>query len=154
MSTDRPSLMQKYQDTYLELQKVMQTLNRIDERVDIFIENQRNLEQKFTDHVETCQNSVHELSTKISIVQAANGSKTKEELKGDLDSIEDDADKLEERVRKLELSQQSLNQSSASHDNKWKTIGMFVLQVMVYITGIVLASALWYNFGIRANNGP
>jgi sugar-specific transcriptional regulator TrmB len=136
---EKPTLGQKYQDVSETLKNATDMLNRIDERVEIFMKEQRSLKERLDHHIEHCpfRETYTDLVTRVSVLESKNGSALKKDIQG-----------VDDRVRDLELKVQAVKIISTGNQSKWGMIGDAVMKVVVIVAATILTSVLVWKFGM------
>ena len=155
-----PTLTERYQQTHSELQKMLTMLTRIDERVDIFIDKQKELEKKLADHVEKCpiKCAFADMQSKLAVLEQVtskkNGEWSKEDHQAYSKAIDDKLSDVQERLRKIELVQNELKLKTQSQEGNWKGVRTFAFQVILNIIWVTIAAIILWYFGISAPDVP
>jgi len=130
------TLTERYQEAYAELQKVTAALNRIDERVDIFITKQTELERKVELHIEGCsvRTQFPKLYTQVALLQ-----KTCNE-----DALKD----IRENLHKFELELQATKKDLEQYTGSWRGTKHFFLTILVNLIWVIIAAFILYQIGL------
>jgi tRNA nucleotidyltransferase/poly(A) polymerase len=129
-----PTLSEKYQQTHDELQNMLTMLSRIDERVGIFIDKQKESEIRLNDHIENCpaRNQLLELANKVAIMEL--------EVKK--------IGSLGDKIINLDIEQKQQNINIKHQEKKWNGVGSFAFQTILNLLWVVLAALILYWIGL------
>ena len=115
----------------LEVSETLKSvLSRIDERVNLIMAKQSEMEKKLED--------IHELKSQLRLVESAK------------DDLEKEVSSLQSTVHTMELGLQQVTIQTEGHEGKWKTIVSFAVQ----IAWVILAAYLLLKLGIQAPAVP
>jgi predicted nuclease with TOPRIM domain len=121
-----------YHEVSDSIKSIFDLTSRIDERVKNLIKNQEEMDRKLNEHLKT----TIEIDGRVKIVEARQHTCP--------------IVPLENTVHQLELSLQQLQIQATGHENKWKTIISFGVQ----IAWVILAAYLLMKLGIQAPAVP
>jgi len=124
-----------YAQVQESIQSIFELTTRVDERVQLMMKKQDNLEDK----IDSQMKETNALATRVTILESRNGV----QLQADLDKVKD-------LMHQMELKISHLDKFSATTENRWKTIGGFTLQIV----WVILAAYLLFKLGIQAPAVP
>lgn len=137
--SENPSLSQKYENINNKLIVLTQDLARMEERLNIFVEKTKNIEEKFDQCPVKCAYS--DTISRIKILELH------EEI---IQELENDIQELKSGNYTRDLNQQSLKETIMRTENKWKIIGWVALNIIVPIVWVTIASFLLYYLGVTS----
>lgn len=117
------------------IQTIFDLTARIDERVHLMMQQQKELEKKIDNQLV----SFNELNIRVRMVESKNG-----------DHISEEVTKFKEKLHNFEMKIQKLEGNSEGQENRWKTIFNFGLQLV----WVILAAWLLFKLGIQAPAVP
>ena len=142
MSEKQPSLLQRYTDVSETLAGVSETVTRIDERVDIFINKIDKVETELKDHADNCpaKCSLVEIISRLSVIESKNGKILREELLGHITDQKQTLKSLGDKVDILDKNLTGVKTSTDAQAGRWKWIGLFLFNATFNIAALVAAA--------------
>lgn len=156
MTPNDKALSQKFEQVSSELRGLMNTLTRIDERVEIFIDQQEQIVDKLDDHIANCtvKCMVPDLLSRLSVLEKTTVTKnggyvSKEDFNQHCEETKKELVSFREISKTMELNSQKFQFKSETQENKWKTIGAFVFHLFSYIVGVVAAAYILHYLSLK-----
>ena len=159
MTPNDKALSQKFEQVSSELRGLMNTLTRIDERVEIFIDQQEQIANKLDEHILSCpvKCMMPEYLSRLSVLEKTavtknGGYVSKEDFNNQCESVKKELVDLREANKDMELTSQKFQFKSEKQEDKWKTIGTFVFHIFSYIAGVVAAAYILHFLAIKGGS--
>jgi hypothetical protein len=153
--TGDKTLGQKFEQVSQELSTLMNLLNRIDERVEIFMAKQDRLSEKFDDHVVNCPIKCEfpEYMARLSVLEKTtmtkNGNWSRQEHQEFSNRLESQLDTIRSSIASTDKDIRKMENTSEKHEGIWNNVGKFAFQIIVYVVGVSLAAALIHFMQIK-----
>jgi hypothetical protein len=142
-----------YQEVSESIKTIFDLTSRIDERLKSVAKQEEELDRKLDGQIFTA----FELDKRLGVIESkfegdfiTSTCTYRIEHEKKIQSIEEDIHKIEQNMHKLELDVQAVEIASAGHENRWKTIITFLVQII----WVVLAAYILYKLGISSPNVP
>lgn len=117
------------------IQTIFDLTARIDERVHLMMQQQKELEKKIDNQLV----SFNELNVRVRMIESKDG-----------DHLTKEVAEFKEQLHKFEMKIQKLEGNSEGQETRWKTIFNFGLQLV----WVILAAWLLFKLGIQAPAVP
>lgn len=121
------------------IKSIVELTTRIDERVQLMMKKQEFLENKIEDHID----DANELKTDFKLLDSKSGKTLQEEVV----RISDDIYSIDNRLKALEKDSENKN-------NNIKEVSKTVLNFIVQIIWVIVASYLLYKLNIQSPSIP
>lgn len=121
------------------IKSIVELITRIDERVQLMMKKQEFLENKIEDHIDY----LNELKTDFKLLDSKSGKTLQEEVV----RISDDIYSIDNRLKALEKDSENKN-------NNIKKVSKTVLNFIVQIIWVIVASYLLYKLNIQSPSIP
>ena len=121
------------------IKSIVELITRIDERVQLMMKKQEFLENKIEDHIDY----LNELKTDFKLLDSKSGKTLQEEVV----RISDDIYSIDNRLKALEKDSENKN-------NNIKEVSKTVLNFIVQIIWVIVASYLLYKLNIQSPSIP
>ena len=121
------------------IKSIVELITRIDERVQLMMKKQEFLENKIEDHID----DANELKTDFKLLDSKSGKTLQEEVV----RISDDIYSIDNRLKALEKDSENKN-------NNIKKVSKTVLNFIVQIIWVIVASYLLYKLNIQSPSIP
>ena len=126
------TLTEKYAQTFQKIQDAYLMLETLKGKLDLFENKLNNIESQFGNHQTNCP--IKEFSHQLS-----------DDVYGELEVLKKDLTTLKENYHSTQMELIQVKCTSTTHDNKWKFIGTFLLNLTV----IIIATSILYYLGIH-----
>jgi uncharacterized coiled-coil DUF342 family protein len=134
-----------YKDFYIEasesIKAIFDLTSKIDARVKNLAKGQEETDEELIDQAE----DINEIRQKLLVLET----KLQEGKEG-RDGEEENISSIKNKLQEMELKVQAVSIAAAGHENRWKSIITFVVQII----WVVLASYILYKMGIQTPNLP
>ncbi|MCK9458635.1 MAG: hypothetical protein M0R80_03265 [Proteobacteria bacterium] len=157
MTPNDKALSQKFDQVSSELRGLMNTLTRIDERVEIFIDQQEQIAGKLDEHISNCpvKCQMPEYLSRLSVLEKTTVTKnggyvSKEDFNNHCEGLKKEIAEMREANKEMELATQKQQITTEKQENHWKTIGTFIFHLISYIAGVVAAAYILHFLAIKA----
>jgi len=124
-----------YSQVQESIQSIFELTTRVDERVQLMMKKQEDLEDK----IDAQLKEINALAIRVTMLESRNGA-----------AMQNDVEKMKESFHQMELKMAGVEKSTAASENRWKTIGGFVLQIL----WVLLAAYLLFKLGLQAPAVP
>lgn len=156
------TLSERYNQVAESVININDTVTRIDERLEIFIEKLSKLENKIEHHVETCPTkcAFADLFARTKVLESRNGTALKQEMKEAMkeliteykirtSELKDQVSILEKEITSMKLTTQSISHTAEGSAKNWKTVGWFIMNITAPVIYIVIGALLLHWWDIQ-----
>lgn len=173
------TLSQRYQEMVEILRELTDSMARIEERLEFYSEKHDKLEEKVEKHLidaaviisnvtklELASGNIthahivdqlHEVKTRLTTIEVTFKDFPHSEVIKDIQAIKQDLApyrKLLEDHKDVPVRLKMLETADISTKNRWKTLGTYGLNMLVYLIGVLIASYLLWLWKLQPPNVP